>query len=315
MNKKGIMEIFNDCKNVVIAGHTNPDGDAIGASLALAMALKKIGKNPWVVLEEYSEKYNVIPGREFIYKGSLDQLKLDTFIAVDCGSEDRLGKAKLFLEKAETTVSIDHHMSNTSFADLNFVDTMASSTSEMVFRLINNVILIDVEIASALYAGMVYDTGGFRHNSTTIETLNTASRLLSLGIPFSRIYNELMHHHDMAEAKILGIALEHLELLEQGQVAYTYISQDDLDSVGATKQSIGNVCEYALNTENAKVSVLIYHKAEGVVKVSMRAKNIFVNKIAEMLGGGGHEFAAGADFSGTIEQAKDKVMNLLRPML
>ena len=322
MNKSemsSVIDTINTSKNVVITGHRTPDGDAVGAVFALGMALRKLEKNVQIVLEEYNNRFNIIPGRELLYNGIFDELRPDTLIALDCASIERLGVASRLLKNAGCIVSIDHHVSNTGFAKVNYVDTEASSTCEIVFRLLREIshsCVIDRDIASALYAGIIFDTGGLRHNSTSLKTLDAVSKLLSFDIPFTQIYNELMYVHTFAETKAMGRAIKNLYLVERGVIACTYITCEDLSASGAAIADLGDICEYISNISGVLLALFVYERLDGKgCKVSMRSKNIPINGIAEKLGGGGHSLAAGCDFEGTLKQAQDTVIEMLRKLL
>lgn len=177
---KEIRKVIDRCHRIVIAGHSNPDGDAIGACLGLARVLKNKGKQVFVVLEPYAEKYHIIPGRDQILP--LEKIEhADLLITLDCGDKERLGWDIRLFDQCET-INIDHHKNNPLFAQWNFVEELASSTSELVFHLLNGYAEFDQESASALYAGMVYDTGGFRHSSTGKSTFLAVSKLLDYSV-------------------------------------------------------------------------------------------------------------------------------------
>ncbi|MCL2674965.1 MAG: bifunctional oligoribonuclease/PAP phosphatase NrnA [Defluviitaleaceae bacterium] len=316
---RDVIEAISASTNLVITGHRTPDGDAIGAVYALGMALRSIGKDVRVVLEEYNGRFSVIPGRELLYGGEPHELEPDTFFALDCGSVERMGAAVCLLKKARCTVNIDHHVSNTMFAQINHVDSLASSTCEIVFRILNELdsaCVFNKDIASALYAGIIYDTGGLRHNSTTLATMDAARRLMEFDIPFTRIYNELMHMRTLTEIKAMDRALKNLYLLEDGAIACTYITCDDLNETGAIIADLGDICEYVVNIAGVQLATFIYQRLDGKgCKVSMRSKKIPINGIAQHLGGGGHSLAAGSDFGGTLEQAQQVVTGMLRELL
>ena len=314
-----VLEAINASANVVITGHRTPDGDAVGAVYAFGMALRSLNKQVHVVLEEYNGRFHIIPGRDLLYDGALDDLEPDTLIALDCASSDRIGAASCLLQKAHCTVNIDHHVSNTNFAKVNYIDSQASSTCEIVFRIlieIGHTCPIDRDIASALYAGILYDTGGLRHNSTSANTLDAVGKLLSFDIPFTQIYNDLMHVRTLTETKVMGKAIKNLYLLENGAIACTYVTRTDLNQTGATITDLGDICEYISNISGVQLALFVYQRPDGKgCKVSMRSKGIPIHVIAEKFGGGGHCLAAGCDFSGTLEQAQKTVIEMLRELL
>ncbi len=225
---------------VVIAPHTNPDGDAIGSALGLALALKKLGKRAVALLDPYAEKFDVIPGKELIYAGDVSELQPDTFVALDAGSADRLGSAQSFLESTAVTLNIDHHISNTGFGRLNYVRAGGSSTSEVVFDLLSGMdgFTLDTEIAAALYAGILTDTGGFRYNCATAETYIAAAKLVALGIPFTKIYDSLMFSKTFAGVKAFGCAVASAEKVDGIPVCLAHILPENLSDIGATAATV-----------------------------------------------------------------------------
>ena len=205
-----IREILVQKDVFYLAGHVGPDGDSIGSCYALGLALEKMGKKVRVLLAPYHPKYNIIPGRHLLYEG--EEIVDSAFVCMDCADVSRLpGFARQLVEgpfpdgEIPVTVSIDHHYTNTGFAWFNYVDSAASSTCELIFRLLDTFIPIDFRIASALYAGLISDTGGFRFNATSPYTLHVAGELISYGINFTEIYTELVHLRTYTELKLLGV--------------------------------------------------------------------------------------------------------------
>lgn len=303
--------LMRDRNHFVVTGHMNPDGDAIGACYALGLTLAKMGKSVKVVLEDYADKYKIIPGAHLRYTGSLDTLEMGVLFCLDCSAPERLGAAQGLLTKTADTVCIDHHMTNTGFTRHQYIDGNVSSTSELIFRLVVSEVMIDQDIASAIYAGMVDDTGGFRYSVTSRETLDIAGQLMALGIPFTEIYTEMSHLRSFKEAKLFARAVEACERALDKRVVYSCVTRAMLDAFSASGKDLEGVVEYLLNIRGTEVSVLLYAKAGTEVKISMRSQHLDVSRIAVMLGGGGHAQAAGANVHGDIFEMKDKVLALL----
>ncbi|MDR0271761.1 MAG: tRNA pseudouridine(55) synthase TruB [Clostridiales bacterium] len=306
-----IIELIRERENFILAGHIGPDGDAIGSCFALALALDKIGKNVQVLLEAYAPRYYIIPGREFLLSGETADIQPDIFIALDCADLDRLGSARPLFERAKTTVCIDHHDTNKGFADYNFIEPTASSTSEMTFRVIEQLTSPTQEIATAVYAGIVNDTGGFRFSATAKSTMEIAARLMGMGINFTEIYSQLMHQHRFVAAKAMGLALENSTRTDDKRIVYTYMTREMLKSVEADTSDLDGVVEYLMGTRNAYVAALMYEKRHGQVKVSLRSKGANVGNAARLLGGGGHILAAGATVQGTISEVIERTLALV----
>ena len=313
---KQIIDLFRERESFVLAGHTGPDGDAIGSCFGLALALASMGKKVHVVLEPYPQKYNVIPGRHFLYPRPPEDFPVEVFVALDCADTERLGASRPLFERAEITVCVDHHETNSGFAQLNYLEPTASSTSEMVFRIIEHLTEPTADIASAIYAGMVSDTGGFRYVATRKSTMEIAARLMDMGIPFTEIYNELMHKHRYVAGKAMGIVLMNSAQSVDGRIVYSHMTRDMLADVGADPSDLDGVVEYLMDTRGALAAVLVYEKHTAPnVKISLRSKGPNVGRIATVLGGGGHPLAAGATFEGSVEEAMARALHLIEQEL
>lgn len=310
-----IRRLIEKSEVIAIAGHVNPDGDAIGACMGLAMALYAKGKKVFVLLEEYSKKYDMVPGKEFLFYGDYDTLKVDIFFALDCGDKKQLGKSIILFDQCET-VNIDHHESNTYYGKWNFVEKHASSTSEIIFKLIDGFCPFDLNLATALYTGLIYDTGGFRHSSTSAETLAIASRLLSYPVPFTMIYEKLFILHAYSEAKLMGLAIQKAERIGNGKVIYSWITQEEIRRIQGSSKELDGVSGYLKGIEEVLVSAFFYEKEDNQVKVSFRSENeIDVSKIAEKFGGGGHKKAAGCTISVSVQEGMKMVLQTIEKEL
>jgi phosphoesterase RecJ-like protein len=300
--------------NIVVAGHEAPDGDSIGSCLALCLALNAMGKKARAVIEHYDMKFNVIPGQEFVYRGDIEELAPSLFICVDCSNKNRLGAASAVLEKTSEIICIDHHESDDYFGKYNYVNSKASATCELIFNVLDALGVMNSDIASAIYAGIIYDTGGFLHQSTTPECLDIVSRLIKLNIPFTNIYNAILKERSVNASKMFGLAFSRLKL--EGGICFSYITQDDLLSIGATTQDLDQISNELLSTVGAIASVFVYEKGHESSKVSFRSRVIDVCAIAKSFGGGGHERAAGASISmsakDALKEAIEKTQSVIK---
>jgi len=301
--------------NIVIAGHPAPDGDAIGSAFGLALALARVGKKPVVLLEKYAKRFDFLDGREFLYTGDIANLSCDVFIAVDCGSMARLGDAAELFHRTPITINIDHHVNNSNFAKFNYIDPGSSATSEVIFSIINMYIPITKNIAEALYMGICTDTGGFRHLSTTAETMEIAALLMRTGIDFSDIQRRAIYSHSMTEAQIFAKTIQNMQFMEKHPIAYTVLTQDELRALGASYGDLEGIAEYMLNTEGATVSAFFTERLEGKVKASLRSVDLDVREIAENFGGGGHKFAASGLFASELNEGIQLVLDAIKSAL
>lgn len=312
-NSTDIYEIWSKSENIIVSTHTNPDGDAVGAALGISMAIAELGKKPLILIEKYSDKFNFIKGAEYIYNGSYDDIKPDLFIAVDCGDKKRLGDAEKIFDKAKVTFNIDHHISNTNYADNNIVEPKASSSCEVVYEILKNFCVIDKNIAEALYTGIVTDTFGFKYNSTSKKTMEIGGTLLNFGIDISAIQDMVLYEKTLVEIEALKTALNNLKI--DGEIAYTTLTMEELKSCKASSKDLDGIVEHILNIKGISVSAFIYEKDGDVCKISLRSKKADVNKIASAFGGGGHILAAGAVFEGNINDALSSVLQKIKEEL
>ncbi len=311
---KGVSEIeritqkLKDSKKIVIAGHLNPDGDSIGSCFALAYALKCLGKEPMVFLEEYSPKFNCIPGKEFLFKGELKEACCDVFVSVDCATPERMGKPIKLFKHAPFRICIDHHIAEKLYGDLNLVVEGASSTGELMYDIIDSLLgqeSMNEEICTCIYAALINDTGGFRHSCTSRKTMQIAGVLMEK-IRFTEIYNELCFRRSPSEAKILARSIEKIKTY--GNVATAILTQKDYEDCQANSKDLDGIAEYILGIRGMEVSILGYVKKEKDIKFSLRSKSINVAQIAKKYGGGGHALAAGCNQQGDLHAMMEFVL-------
>ncbi len=310
-----IREMIEQNDNIVLCGHTNPDGDAIGACLALGSAIELIGKKVSVLLEDYGGKYNLIPNKHLVVSPE-EVLEVDLFISLDCGDKERFMYIIDVFERAKKTLNIDHHKSNTFFADYNYVDKQASSTCEMVYGILNGNFPVDEKIALALYTGLIFDTGGFRHSSATPDTMRIAGELMSYDIPFNKTYTAFFDEKSFSEAKLLGKAIDNMELLYEGKLVITTISLEEVEACKGSLKELDGVVNYIKGIQDSLVSCFIYQKTKDTVKASFRSEDGYdVAEFVGQFGGGGHMKAAGCTLMMGIEEAKAFMIEKVKPLI
>lgn len=301
---------------IAVSAHTSPDGDAVGACCGLAMALKELGKDVAVILDKYPESFNVIPTGGLVYTDMPEGFAPDLYIALDCGDIERLGKNAEMFKAVPNTINIDHHRNNTNFAKLNYADEEASSASELVFRLIYGYAPFNSNIAAALYTGIIYDTGGFRHSSTSPATMAIAAELMEYDFDFSGIYNRIFFTRKLGEAKALGLAAERLETALEGKIVYTYMTLEDMSRLGVDSDDLHEITGFIKGVEGCEASMFVYEKAPNVFKVSMRSEDsIDVCAVCNAFGGGGHKKAAGCTLEGSPKEIIKIVVEEIKKQL
>ncbi len=313
MYENSIIKDIKDAEVICITGHINPDGDCIGSNFAFAKAMSKLGKKPYVLLGDFNEKFDSLSGSEFLYKGDYNLLNPDVIFSIDCGDKARLGEAEAVFDRAKITYNLDHHISNDNFAMNNIVNVKASSSCEVVYEVISQFIEIDKEIATALYVGILTDTGGFRHNCTSERTHQIAGKLVSIGVDTPEIHNKFLMEHSLIDAKIFAKAISKMKV--EDKIATTFVTEDEMTECGATAKNTDAIVGYLLNTEGVEVAIFASERGNGLVKLSFRSKSLNVNEVASLYGGGGHILAAGAGVEGSICKVLDSAISEVRKRL
>ncbi len=312
-NNNGIL------KSLVLA-HQNPDGDTLGSMLALGVILSDLGhKVDYVISDPVPEIYQFLPYTHFVKlpedKALQDQY--DFAFSLDCGSVKRLGKAMMLWQKAKKTINIDHHISNEKFGDINWIEPEAVSTGQLVYWLAKNLnVNFTKEIATLLYTTLLTDTGCFSNSNTNAGAFLWGAELIKLGTDCENVYKKVFLEKPFKSIKIFGSALNNVELLENGQLIWTYINHEVMKQISATGEDTEDVVDYMMRTKGVKMGVF-FREDVNETKVSLRSNiDIDVSKIAMSFGGGGHKRASGINmkypFTEVKNQVLEKVINELK---
>ncbi|HHY90558.1 MAG TPA: bifunctional oligoribonuclease/PAP phosphatase NrnA, partial [Clostridiales bacterium] len=241
----------------------------------------------------------------------------DLIITVDCSDITRLGNRAHYLEQSKKVVNIDHHITNTYFAQHNLVVSDAAATGEIVYLLLQEMdVSITKDTATCLYVALSTDTGSFRYDNTTAGTHRIAAELLEYGIDLNFITTELYQNKPLSKVKLLKEALNSLEIYYSGQVAILSITNQMLKETGAAEDTDGLI-EFARDIVGVKVGILIKELGHSEIKVGFRSKDnrIDVSEIAAQFGGGGHRKASGCTIHDTLQNAKEQVVAILKNYL
>ena len=301
-------EIYN-AKNIVILTHDIPDGDAIGSSLSLYLGLKQLGKTVDVVIPKYSKTFEFLPGAIEIKKEG-EAGTYDLAIALDCGDIKRLNGFANYFEDANCRISIDHHGINTMFGDYNFVDPTAPACCQILITVLK---ALDVEITKdigiCLLTGIITDTGGFKYPGVKAETFEFVAELLNKGVNVSETYKAVLQTISREKFELRKIAMNRIELLEDGKIAYTYILKEDEEKVGSEDHD--GIVEMGRDIEGVEISIFLRETEKDNYKISLRS-NEYVNvaDISLLFNGGGHIRAAGGTITNMpLNKAKEKIIN------
>jgi phosphoesterase RecJ-like protein len=299
---------LNRAHSLFIAAHIQPDGDTVGSQLALADALRTLGKRVTLSLDDqvhYLKGIQEIAARE---PGNEE-----VFVYLDGSDSKRYGKA-LNRVKSGTrpVILIDHHVTNEPFGDLNLVDTEAASTAEIVLEVIRALkVPLTREIAQALLTGIVTDTMGFRTTHTTPETLDKATELLRAGANIPEIIDRVYNRRSYASLRVLGYAIEHSHL-ESG-VLWSGVDYKTRKEMGLNGNGTSGIVTQLLTVAEAKIAFFLTEKQDGNVDLSLRSRaGVDISGVATALGGGGHKQAAGALLPPPYTSAAERVLKAIR---
>lgn len=302
---------------VAIAGHTRPDGDCTGSTLALYNYIKNNYPSIRVTLylEPIPNIFKFLQRSDEIVSDFSEDVTYDLFFSLDCGDGGRLGGAVRYFDAAKKTVCIDHHISNQSFADVNDVQPAASSTSELVFGLLDEE-KITKEIAECLYVGMVHDTGLFQYSCTSSKTMNIAGKLMDKGIDYPRIVDQTFFEKTFEQNQILGTALLKAKRHFDDRCITCILTAQDMADCHALPKHLEGIVSHLRSTKGVDTAVLLYENSDGTYKVSMRSNGaVDVAAICVKYGGGGHVRAAGATMSGDPEQILRQLLEEIKKEL
>ena len=293
---------------LVLCPHVSPDGDALGSTLALKMALEKAGKKVTVMVDDDIPKaFGFLPQIDcFVKPADGEVVEADLLVVLDASSLDRIGKVAQAV-KAKAIANIDHHISNTQFADYLYLNTEAAATAEILCNLVEKLgITPDKDLATCLYTGIYTDCGSFRYANTTPGTMRSAAKLLEYGARPNEI-SDALGTNTRANIEMLGKVLQTLAFYNDGKISTLEINSDLYDKDVNTD----NFISFARYIEGVDVAVLFKAVEPAVTRVSMRSQDTDVAAIALSFGGGGHVRAAGCTVELPLEQAKAKVMEAI----
>ena len=323
MTLSQIARFILESKKIGITYHVSPDGDAVGSVLALFNALKSLNKDCYIISKDtLSENLKFLKGSDEITGEITEPVdETDIVVVLDCGNLERVS-ANL-KEFTGTIVNIDHHLSNDKYGDVNYIDSNAAATAEIVFELLNlmgisfekeNSVIKD--IGTCMYTSIVTDTGAYRHSNVTERTHKISAILKKIGVDNTFIYQSLFDNKDFSRIKLIGKALSNMQLILNGKVALLEIDKNFTADLGIDIGDTSDIISYGLQIKGVEVTLLLKEVEDGV-KAGLRAKNyVDVRKIAEVFGGGGHIRASGIKMKNmSMEEAKYEILNEIQKEL
>jgi bifunctional oligoribonuclease and PAP phosphatase NrnA len=308
---KGIAPSHTIC----VAGHIRPDGDCVGSQLGLTLALRNEGKRVVCWNEDsIPQKYEFLDP-DHLFQKPKPGLKFDCVIATDAASAERLGTVGRCITRRKLFINIDHHESNTRFADLNWVSAREPSTGELIFRLLSVANWpVTKPIADCLFTAVSTDTGSFQYPSTRPSTYHVAGELVRRGADLAKICDEVYQSYPLSRARLLRHIYSHFHLTHQNRIAYFWLRKADYARTGAESSDSEGLIDHIRAIAPVVVACVFEEMQPGLTRISLRSKSrdVNVNEIAAQFGGGGHPAAAGARIAGNPLSTQRKVLAAIK---
>lgn len=296
---RSVADAIAGAKQIVLACHQGPDGDALGSMLALAIALDRQGRtavsswgsDPFSVPKHYA----FLPRLELLSPPESVPAAPELMVTFDCGSFERLGLLEPHGRAAKDLVVVDHHVSNDHFGTINLIDGDVAASAILCYKLIRAMgVELDRDIATCLYTGVLTDTGSFKYRNTTPEVHEIAADLLAHGVSHDEISRIVYDTHPVGFLKLLSVVLARAEVIPDASMIWTWFTQADLEEASIEPEDTDALIDVIRTADVAEVACVLKELPEGVFKVSMRAKSVAnVGAVCESFGGGGHALAAG----------------------
>ena len=313
-----IVEAIKASESICVVGHVRPDGDCIGSQLGLTLALMNAGKNVTCWNQDpVPAKLAFLDPKKLIQPPEKGR-QFDCVIATDCASLERLGTAVECITERKVFINIDHHASNTRYAELNWIAAREPSTGELIFRLLKAASWpITPSISDCLFTAVSTDTGSFQYPTTTPATYHVAAELVKRGANLAKICDEVYQSYPLARVRLLRHVYNKFRLTHDNQIAYFWLKKSDYMRTGSDPSDSEGLIDHIRAIEPVVIACVFEEIEPDLTRISLRSKSpkVDVNQIAQLFGGGGHSAAAGARIPGTPLSAQRKVIAALKKAL
>ena len=312
-----ICRVLREKDRFLVSCHENPEGDAIGSELALALALRKMGKTATVLnADPVPANLLFLPGADTVVFDE-DGSKYDVAVVVDCGSPERTGRVGHELRKCPLLVNIDHHRTNGDIGELALVDPDAAATGLLIHRVLSAMgYEICLDVATNIYVAVLTDTGSFHYGSSSPEAFEVAGEMVRRGVDPWAVAEQVYETQSARRLRLLGRVLDSLEVSADGRVACITTMREDLREFASGKDALEGFINYPRSIVGVEVAVSFRDEEGGVFRVSFRSKGrVDVSAVAARFGGGGHRNAAGCTVPGTLADVKKRVLEALSVVL
>ncbi|HHU75799.1 MAG TPA: bifunctional oligoribonuclease/PAP phosphatase NrnA [Firmicutes bacterium] len=310
--------LLQEYEQIHVFTHVRPDGDAIGSSLAWGKALEQMGKKVRLFCpDDIPIKYSsFIPDINISSVYSPPENTPTLAFALDCSDLERLDYMKEDVLRLDKLFNIDHHGTNVKFGDYNLVDPSAAATGEIIYRLIEDLqIELTTEMSLYLYIALASDTGSFKYENTTPQTMYIAGKLLEKGVSPSFVSLKIFDEISFSSFSLLRDCLQSLKMDKTGRIAWMSADEGMLARYRVASSELEGYINYAKNIIGVEVGVFFYHTLSGETRVGFRSKNVDVSSVAFSLGGGGHLRAAGCSVAGKPEEVEEMVIQKVSQLI
>lgn len=315
-DRPAIVRALREGGSFLVLLHELPDGDSVGATLAMLLALRRLGKRAMAVgADRVPRPYQFLPMAEQVrVTGEVSLESWDIAIVLDCADPERAGDAWPLARRAKKLINIDHHVTNIGYGDLNLVDPGASATAELVYALVRDLgIEVDRDMADCLFMGIMTDTGSFRYANASPRTFRLAAELMEAGASPEALASSVWESRSISSLRLLARALTTLKVSDDGRMAWLTVDDVALAETGADEQEVEGFVNYPRSLEGVEVAMLFRPMADGRTRVALRSKGrADVSRVARALGGGGHPRAAGCVLRSGPDGAVDRVLAAAR---
>ncbi|MCX7779319.1 MAG: bifunctional oligoribonuclease/PAP phosphatase NrnA [Negativicutes bacterium] len=311
INLAQINDLFKQANELVLTTHIHPDGDALGSLLALNGYLSLQGKKVTMLLDDdIPSTYRFLPGCDRIRRPSGRQTKPDLLVVLDASDVERIGG--VYQEVKAPVLNIDHHVSNTRFADYLYLDDTAAATGEILCDLFVHVeAALSLDMASCLYTAIATDCGFFRYANTSAKTMRYGASLLEAGVK-PNLISEQLETKPLSSIKTLTEVLKTLELHQENKIALITVTPEIAKDNDDLTEGLIN---YPRNIEGVELAIMLKAASPDTIRVSLRSRSIDVSRLALSFGGGGHARAAGCTIHGSLAAAKEKILSAAARMM
>jgi len=300
-----MVDVLRQYDNYLIVAHENPDPDSIGSMIAMYRFLQLIGKNARMICADPIPPYPW-PNIEHI-QASADTA-FENVIILDC-EPTRTGKLLPLIKQAKLSFNIDHHEGNGAYCDYNYIDTNQAATCMIIYQLLQVAgVTVDTQLAIALYAGIIGDTGGFRHANTTEDVFRVAADLVAHGANPNLTAQVIFESKPIEFMRFLGYALGKLQTGLNQRLVWLALTYEDFNRYGIDPRQSDQIIDYTRMVEGCEIAILFREVSPNMIRIGFRSRRMPIHQLAVQFGGGGHLLAAGASVAGPLDETVQKVI-------